>query len=318
LKILITGGAGFIGSHLVDSLINLGNNVLVIDNFLTGNYRNLTNHSLLKICEGSIDDILFVNKTFDYFKPDYVVHAAVSYHEPLNHHRDILTNTIGTINIIDASKKYNVKKIINYQTSLCYGIFGSNNPVLPSSPYLSGSYKAGSSYAISKIAAELYIEMSGIPFISFRLANVYGPRNLSGPLPTFFNNILNNKNSKIVNSSRDFIYVEDVVSCTVNALINESSIGFFNIATEKESTILQLYNLIYKMMKPNSIISKNIELSEIGEDDSRTILIDSKSTKFEFNWEPKINLDEGVSKTIEWYKINGISKTFTHLKNIIT
>jgi UDP-glucose 4-epimerase len=318
LKILITGGAGFIGSHLVDSLINLGNNVLVIDNFLTGNYRNLTNHSLLKICEGSIEDILFVNKTFDDFKPDYVVHAAVSYHEPLNHHRDILTNTIGTINIIDISKKYNVKKIIYYQTSLCYGIFGSDNPLLPSSPYLSGSYKAGSSYAISKIAAELYLEMSGIPFISFRLANVYGPRNLSGPLPSFFNNITNNNTSRIINSSRDFIYVSDVVSCTVNALLNVGVNGFFNISTEKETTIMQLYNIIYKVMKPNLPISKNIELCEIGEDDTKTIFIDSKSTRLEFNWVPIMNLEDGIVKTIEWYKINGITKTFTHLKNIIT
>lgn len=316
MKVLVTGGGGFIGSNLVDSLLKFGYNVLVIDNFLTGDLLNLLPHPSLEVCNGSIEDAEMVDNIFAKFKPNCVVHAAVAFHDPFNCKRDVNTNILGTINVIDSSKKNGVEKIIYYQTSLCYGIFGSDTPLSPTSPYLAGSYKAGSSYAISKIAAELYLEMSGLNFISFRLANVYGPRNFSGPLPTFYDNIINGKVSKIINSKRDFIFVDDVVSCTVNAIFSNVNNGFFNIATENQTSIIDLYKLVCTNMGTDFSNSKNHTFSERGEDDTRTIFIDASATRDAFNWKPKVDLNNGVEITLNWYRANGVSKTFTHLKNI--
>lgn len=316
MKVLVTGGGGFIGSNLVDSLLNLGYNVLVVDNFLTGDTMNLLPHPCLEVCNVSIEDAEMLDNIFEKFKPNCVVHAAVAFHDPFNFKRDVNTNILGTINVIDSSKKNDVEKLIYYQTSLCYGIFGSDTPLSPTTPYLAGSYKAGSSYAISKIAAELYLEMSGLNFISFRLANVYGPRNFSGPLPAFYNNIINSKISKIINSKRDFIFVDDVVSCTVNAIFSNVNNGFFNIATEKQTSIIDLYKVICTKIGTDFSNSNNYIYSERGEDDTSTIFIDASATRDVFNWEPKVDLAKGVEITLNWYKNNGVTKTFSHLKNI--
>ncbi|MEI6264175.1 MAG: NAD-dependent epimerase/dehydratase family protein [Sphingobacteriia bacterium] len=316
MKILVTGGAGFIGSNLVDELLKLNNNVLVVDNFLTGLKSNLSENDLLRVCSGSIEDINFLEDLFKTFQPDCVIHAAVSYTEPDNHKRDINTNILGTVNIIECSKKYDVKKIIFYQTSLCYGVGGSDIPLQSNTPYLSGTYRGASSYAITKISAELFLEMSGLNFISFRLANVYGPRNFSGPIPTFYKNILNGIDSKVINSARDFIFINDVISCTVKAIYSEINYGFFNISTGLQTKIKDIYNLVSAEMTKMNVKAGSVIHSDIGSDDTKTIFIDSGLTKKTFNWEPLFDLNEGIKQTIEWYKINGIEKTFTHLKNI--
>src|SRR5207244_3821868 len=114
------------------------------------------------------------------FKPEIVVHAAASYKDPENWKEDVLTNVLGTSNVVKESIKSHVKRVIYFQTSLCYG--------KPQTAPITLEHRVNpeSSYAISKTAAEQYIALSGLDFISFRLANVYGPRNISGPLPTFF------------------------------------------------------------------------------------------------------------------------------------
>ena len=113
MKVLITGGAGFIGSHLSDKLIKTGNKVLVIDNFSTGKKENLTPDKNLKVIEGSISDKELVDKAFDNFKPEYVIHAAASYKDPDNWTEDSMTNVIGTINVVKASKKLGIKRLIS-------------------------------------------------------------------------------------------------------------------------------------------------------------------------------------------------------------
>lgn len=316
MKILVTGGAGFIGSNLVDELLKLDYEVLVIDNLLTGRLSNLSKNKLLKIEIGSIEHSLFLDEVFKSFEPDFLIHAAVSFNDPSNHIRDINTNILGTVNLIECSKKYNIKKIIYYQTSLCYGFNKSNNPMMPNTPYLSGSYKGTSSYAITKISAELFLEMSGIDFISFRLANVYGPRNFSGPIPAFYRNILSGKASTLINSSRDFIFINDVVSCTLKALNINISKGFFNISTGIQTSIQALYNLVIEEMLPLNHSKPQLFHSEIGTDDVETINIDSELTRKTFGWEPLTSLKRGIKQTIQWYNRNEFTNTFTHLKNL--
>src|SRR5690349_9945581 len=112
MKVLITGGAGFIGSHIADELLKAGNEVLVIDNYQTGRKDNNIPHAKLKIVEGTIADAKLVNKIFDEFKPEKVVHAAASYKDPDAWEEDAMTNVLGTINIVRASQRVGVKRLV--------------------------------------------------------------------------------------------------------------------------------------------------------------------------------------------------------------
>jgi UDP-glucose 4-epimerase len=171
MKVLITGGAGFIGSYLADRLLERGDEVLVIDNYSTARRDNLTPHPNLEIVEGTIADSRLVYGLFEDFKPDVVAHAAASYKEPDNWEEDSLTNTLGGAIVTQASVKSGAQRLIYFQTSLCYGVNPLEQPIPLDHPILPGD----SSYAISKTASEQYIALSGIDFVSFRLANAYGP-----------------------------------------------------------------------------------------------------------------------------------------------
>ncbi len=308
MKILITGGAGFIGSSVADRLLEQGHKVLVLDNYQTGKKENNASHPNLTVVEGSVADEKLVTKIFSEFLPEIVLHAAASYKDPDNWEEDISTNIIGTINIARAAKSVQAKKLIYLQTSLCYGLSPLEKPVSTKHPMLSG----GSSYAVSKTTGELYLELSGQEFISFRLANIYGPRNLSGPLPTFFNRLTNTLACTIVNTKRDFVFIDDVVRLIQKAISGKITLGNYHIATGKDHSIKELFDLTLKYMQINN---PKAEESKMRPDDVQTILLDASQTKNDFGWQAETTLEEGVKKTIQWYKLNSLSETYTHLKN---
>lgn len=312
-RIVITGGAGFIGSHLADRLLELGAEILVIDNYSTGRRDNLSVHKKLKVIEGTIADEKMVNAAFENFKPDLVVHAAASYKDPLNWTEDVMTNGIGAVNIVKASQRANVKRIVYFQTSLCYGLKPVEQPITLSHPLYSGGYAGGSSYAISKTTGEQYIELSGLDFMSFRLANAYGPRNLSGPLPTFYQRLTTGKPCFVMDTRRDFIYVDDVVDVVVKALQGTGEKGYFHISTGTDYSIKQLFDATVKALGMTP--EHEVEVRARNEDDVFTILIDPSKTEKMFNWKAKTLLEAGIKNAIDWYKANGINQTFTHLKN---
>lgn len=314
MKILITGGAGFIGSHLADRLLSEGHDVLVVDNYTTGRRDNLTPHANLRVFEGSIADKDLVDLAFEYFKPEYIVHAAASYKDPTNWLEDSLTNVAGTINVVKASQRHNVKRLIYFQTSLCYGLKPLQQPIQPDHPYFASTYSGGSSYAISKIGAELYIELSGLDFISFRLANVYGPRNVSGPLPTFYQRLTNNKPCFVADTRRDFIFIDNIVEVVVKALNGKGQKGYYNISTGSDYAIKELFDDVVVAL--GITLGHEVEVKPRTEDDTFTILIDNTKTRRDFDWEPKGTLKEGIAKTIEWYKTHTIENTYTHLKKM--
>jgi UDP-glucose 4-epimerase len=316
MKVLITGGAGFIGSTLADQLLEKGHQVLVIDNYQTGRRDNNTPHKNLTIVEGTIADAALVHKAFDSFGPDKVVHAAASYKDPENWEEDTMSNVLGTINVLRAAKKHNVSRFIYFQTSLCYGLKPLEQPITLNHPLFSGKSPGGSSYAISKTGAEQYIELSGLDFISFRLANAYGPRNLSGPLPTFFQRLTTGKPCFVMDTRRDFIYVDDLVKCVLNALDGKGSRGYYHIATGSDYSIKELFDATIKALDMK--LEKDVEVRPRGEDDVFTILIDPSKTIKDFDWKASTPLEAGIKAAIEWYKVNGITQTFTHLKNIDT
>jgi len=313
MKVLITGGAGFIGSHLADKLLAEGNQVLVIDNYQTGRRDNLTPQSNLTVIEGTIADSSVVNRTFEEFQPEHVVHAAASYKDPENWIEDAMTNVVGTVNVVKASKKFAIKRMIYFQTSLCYGLHPLEQPITLNHPLFSGKSAGGSSYAISKTTAEQYIELSGLDFISFRLANAYGPRNLSGPLPTFFHRLTSNKPCFVMDTRRDFIYIDDLVEVVVKALRGAGNRGYYHISSGSDYSIKELFDATVKALGIK--LEKDVEVRSRSEDDVYTILLDPSKIAKDFQWKTKTPLEEGIKAAIVWYKEHGILQTFTHLKN---
>ena len=310
MRILITGGAGFIGSTICEKLLEQDHQVTIIDNYETGKAANNKSHKNLTIIKGSITDKKILKNGFMISKPEIVVHAAASYKNPGDWQKDIDTNIIGSINCINLSKSFEVKKFIYLQTSLSYGLNPLMKPIKSSHPLLSG----GTSYAISKSAAEHYLEMSEINYVSFRLANVYGPKNLSGPLPTFYRKLKLGLPNVIVNTKRDFIFINDVVNVIVKSINGQGTKNQYNIATGKDIPIKKLFSLTKKFM--TSPITSEVKEIKMGSDDVKTILLDPKETIKDFNWKIETNFFRGVKETISWYETRKIKKTSTHLKNI--
>jgi UDP-glucose 4-epimerase len=310
MRVLITGGAGFIGSHLADRLLDRGDEVLVVDNYSTGRRDNLKAHHSLKVVEGTIADRDLVFRLFEGFKPDYVTHAAASYKDPDNWEEDSRTNTLGGAIVTQASIKSSVKRLIYFQTSLCYGVKPLEQPITLNHPIRPGD----SSYAISKTAAEQYIALSGIDFISFRLANAYGPRNLSGPLPTFYHRLTNDLKCFVMNTRRDFIYVEDLVDLVLMALDRKGAKGYYHASSGSDYAIKELFDETVRAL--GITLKEEVQVRERNPDDAYTILLDPTKTVQDFGWKPGTGLKEGVTRAIEYYEKYGITQTYTHLKGV--
>ena len=306
MKIFITGGAGFIGSTLADRLVKRGERVAVIDNYETGRRDNLAPHPLLTVIEGSITDGARMRAVIGDFKPDLVVHAAASYKDPNNWEGDALTNTVGTAIVAQAAKAAGTSRLIYFQTALCYGLKPLEQPITLTHPIL----PAGSSYSISKTAGEQYIELAGIDYVTFRLANAYGPRNLSGPLPTFFHRLTAGKPCFVVDTRRDFIFIEDLVDCVLQAVDGKGG-GAYHISSGSDYSIKELCDETGAALRIN--LERPVEVRPRSPDDAYTILLDPSRTTKDFGWGIRTSLKDGVQRAIDWYKEHGITQTFTHL-----
>ncbi len=305
MKVFITGGSGFIGSHLADRLLARGDQVLVIDNFSTGRRDNLKPHDNLEVVEDSITNEPLMHKLMSEFKPDIVVHAAASYKDPNNWVEDSKTNTMGTAIVCQAMEKAGVKRMIYFQTALCYGLKPLEQPITLDHPIL----PRGSSYAISKTAGEDYVHLSGLDYVTFRLANAYGPRNISGPLPTFYKRLTSNQKCFVMDTRRDFVYINDMIECIMHAVDGKGK-GTYHISSGSDYSIKELFDATTKALG----MEINVEVRERQPDDVYSILLDPSRTVNEFGWKVETPLEEGVDKTISYYKEYGIEETFTHLK----
>jgi UDP-glucose 4-epimerase len=308
VKVLITGGAGFIGSHLADRLLDEDHEVLVIDNYATGRRDNLTDRNGLEIVEDTIEDPDVVTESFERFRPDFVVHAAAAYKDPEAWGADVLTNALGTVNVVKAAQATGVERLLYFQTALCYGTTPTEQPVTLDHPI-----RPDSSYGISKTAGELYIELSGIDFLSFRLANAYGPRNISGPLPTFYHRLTENKGVFVMDTRRDFIFVDDLVEVVMQAIVDGKGHGHYHISSGSDFSIKELFDATIAAL-PEVELDEEVEVRPRAEDDAYTILLDPSRVREDFGWEPKVPLEEGVRRAIDYYRDYGISQTYTHLK----
>ena len=308
MKILITGGLGQVGSHIAEILLDRGDEIIVIDNLATGRTEHLAPHTNLKIIIDTISNQNLIYKLMQEFKPDVVVHAACSYKDPDDWYNDTLTNCVGGAILVDAAKKNNVKRFIYFQTALCYGLKPIEQPITLNHP----RKPEGSSYAISKTANELYIEQSGIDFVTFRLANVVGPRNVAGPLPIFYQRLKDGKKCFVTKSRRDFVFVKDLARVVIQACDGRGH-GTYHFSSGKDVSILELYNTVVKAMRLNENIKPDIK--ELGPDDVFSILLDPSRTFDDFGKIEFTSIETTVAEAIKYYQQYGTLGEYTHLRN---
>lgn len=249
-KVLITGGAGFIGSHIADKLLENNYKVIILDNLSSGSLDNLQHSDDLKLYrinieKDSLEDI------FETEKPDYVIHLAaqtsVNY-SISNTYYDADMNIMSTIRLLNICKKYNIKKFITASSAAVYGNpkylpIDENHPTEPMSPY-----------GLSKLTMEKYIQLSGIPYIIFRFSNAYGPRQRSskesGVVAIFDKAMKENMPINIYGDGtqiRDFIYVEDIAQIAVKMLKSEIQDEIFNFSTNKGVNLNELFERMSKI-----------------------------------------------------------------------
>jgi UDP-glucose 4-epimerase len=311
VRVLITGGAGFIGSHVADRLLERGDEVVVVDNFATGRRDNLEERARLTVIDGTIAADETIERAFaGAGPPEIVIHAAASYKDPDAWAEDARTNVVGTANIVRASESHGVRRLIYFQTALCYGLHPVEQPISLSHVLR----PEGSSYALSKTAGEQYIALSELDWISFRLANAYGPRNLSGPLPTFYSRLTTRKSVFVVDTRRDFVFISDLVDCVLKAIDGRGRRGPYHISSGKDYSIKDLYDATIKALGADD--REEVEVRPRNPDDAPTILLDPSETERDFDWRTTTPLDEGVTRAIDYYATFGINETYTHLKSL--
>jgi UDP-glucose 4-epimerase len=307
MKVFVTGGAGQVGSTVIDMLLARGDEVVGIDNFSTGRRDNLAPHANLRLVEGTIIDAAVVENLFAEFKPNVVIHTAASYKDPDDWGTDALVNAAGTANIAKASKVHNVSRLIYFQTALCYGTKPLQSPITLDHPIEPGN----SSYAISKTAGEHYVQFSGVDWITFRLANVIGERNVSGPLPIFFERLSGGKKCFVTQARRDFCYAADLARVVVRAADGVGH-GTYHFSSGKDVSIRELYDAVVAAMKLNHYPEP--EVKPLGPDDAASILLDPSRTFADFGQVEFTPLLKIAEAAVERWKKEGVQGGYTHLK----
>ena len=306
MKVLVTGGLGQIGSHVAELLLARGDDVTVIDNLATGRVEHLAEHPSLRVVIGTIADRDLIRSILQDEAPDVVIHAACSYSDPDDWYNDTLTNCVGGALLVDEAKRSGVSRLIYFQTALCYGLHPQEQPITLAHP----RNPEGSSYAISKTANELYIELSGIDFVTFRLANVIGPRNVAGPLPIFFQRLNDGKKCFVTESRRDFVFVKDLAKVVLKACDGVGQ-GAYHFSTGSDVAIAELYDLVVDAMGVKG--SPPPEMRALGPDDVRSILLDPSRTLEDFGPIDFTPLRQTVTEAIRYYEEHGTLGEYTHL-----
>lgn len=302
MRITVTGGAGFIGSHLVDRLIEDGHTVQVIDNLYTGNKEFV--HSKAQFVELDIRDPKLYS-VLEEFRPDYIFHEAAqtevstSMSDPM---LDCDINLMGLINLLNAAVKLDVKKFLMPSSAAVYG----NLDTLPLNEEMIGN--PSSFYGLTKLTTEHYLriyhEAFGLPYVCYRYSNVFGPRQGNGGeggvISIFAKAIV--QGSPIIiygdgKQTRDFIYVDDVVEANILGMQHQVT-GIYNVSTGISSSV----NLLVDEFR--NISGKDIEVvydkPRLG-DIRDSVLATDKSEK-ELLFTAKYNLHDGLIKTYEYFK----------------
>jgi len=306
MRLLITGGAGSLGTNIIEHIGNQCEEILVIDNFATGKKAALLPADNLRVIEATITDASTVDRLFTEFSPTHVIHSAASYKDPNDWVEDTLTNVVGTCNVVRAAEQSKVQRLINFQTALCYGR-PTQVPIPithPTAPF--------TSYGITKTAGEAFVRASDISNVSFRLANVTGPRLAIGPIPTFYKRLKSNEACSVSTTVRDFLDMSDFLSLVDAALDPQSPSGIFNVSTGEGHTIEEIFRVVAKHVgKPET---EPASINPPGPDDVAAVVLDPSETVKEFGWSAKIGFAETISRMLAWYDTNGVTDIYSHLQ----
>jgi UDP-glucose 4-epimerase len=314
MKILVTGGCGFIASHVVDAYIAKGYEVVVVDNLSTGKMENKNEKARLfrvDICDDEIE------KVFETEKPDLVNHHAAQISVPFSVQEPLIDaeiNIKGTIRLLELCRKHGAKKFIFSSTG--GAIYGEATKVPTDEEYMP---VPASPYAISKFSSERYIRyyygQFGLHYTILRYSNVFGPRQiphgeagvvaifteklLAGQHPTL-NHFPEEKRGMI----RDYCYVKDIARASI--LATESNrVGIFNIGTGKGTHTLDLYSETIKALRskgkpiPSEFNEPKRDVARPG--DIKVSTLNAGKAKLALNWEPQYDLRRGLLETVDWY-----------------
>jgi len=304
MNILVTGGAGFIGSHLAKALIQEGNNVYIIDNLTTGSIENLD-----KKCIFLNYDLAIVN-LFDILPNniDIIYHLAsqasgeVSWENPIN---DLNANTLSTLKVLLWAKSNAIKKFIFTSTM---GVYDDNlnYPVTEKSPLCPKSF-----YGINKLTCENYIRIfseEGLDCTILRFFNVYGPgqnmQNLKQGMISIYMAYLNEKKPILIkgplNRSRDFVFIDDVVNALLLAQKKSNILNLYNVATGIQTSVDNLITILLETF--NEPKDYPLEIEQRTPRDIDNVFGNYDLIKNDLNWEPKINLSKGILLMYKWLK----------------
>jgi UDP-glucose 4-epimerase len=306
MRVLLTGGAGCLGSNLVERLVPAGHQVLVIDNFATGKREVLPPVAGLEVVEGSVADSKLVDHCFDQFVPTHVIHSAAAYKEPDNWIEDADSNVRGTVNVVKASERHEVKQLVYFQTALCYGR-PQSVPISVEAPT-----RPFTSYGISKLAGEYFVSMARVPWVSLRLANVTGPRLAIGPIPTFYKRLKNGQSCFCSDTVRDFLDMQDFLLLMERLLNATVPSGIYNISTGEGHTIKDIFDIVVDHL--GITLDEPVAVVPPGDDDVPAVVLDASATEQALQWRAQTPFDETIRRMLRWYDIHGVSDVFSHLK----
>jgi len=306
-KYLVTGGAGFIGSNIVETLVAGGEEVVVIDDLSTGKIENIEPWiNSIKFIEGDIRDREKVREAMS--GVDYVLHQAALASVPRSIENPVLVNEVnvsGTITLLEEARKAGIKRFVYAASSSAYG----DTEVLPKTEDMPAAPL--SPYAVSKLTGEYYCSVYnhvyGLSTVSLRYFNVFGPRQdpnsqYAAVIPIFISSLLRGERPTIFGDgeqSRDFTFVTNVVNANILASRCEEAAGqVLNVACGERYTLNELFSLLRQMI--------NVEIDPVYADprpgDVKHSQADISRAKELLKYEPEISFKEGLEKTVEWYR----------------
>jgi len=306
-KALVTGGAGFIGSHITDALVSNGCQVAVIDNLSTGKLSNLEHvKDKIKFYKGDILDQVILEKAVK--NCDVIFHQAAIVSVPWSVENPVdsaMVNEMGTLSVLESARKNNVRRVVSASSSAVYG----DDPQLPKSENM--ALKPLSPYAVQKLTGEyysgLYYKLYGLETVCMRYFNVYGPRQdptspYSGVISIFMSNAVSQKTPVIYgdgNQYRDFVFINDVVRANLLAASTDGARGeVFNVGTGKYVTINGLWEMACELSGLN--IKPEHESPKPGDIVESVANIDHAQKILRFK--PKYSFKNGLEITFNWYK----------------
>ena len=311
-NVLITGGAGFIGSHLTDRLLERGDDVLVIDNFATARRDTLPSHDNLTLVEDTIaDDELVAARCSRSSSPRSSSTPQRRTRIPTPGPRTAGRTPSARPTSCAPRRRPASRASSTSRPRSATGCTRrssrsrSRHPLDPKD----------SSYAISKTAGEWYVRLSGLDWISFRLANVYGPRNLSGPLPTFFQRLSEGKPCFVMDTRRDFVFVDDLVGRRDEGDRRRRRVAA-STTSRPAPTSRSRSSSTRRSRRWSIELDEDVEVRPRNPDDAPSILLDPSKTERDFDWAARTPLEDGVAKAVDYYREHGVAETFTHLKPV--